>query len=212
MPDLSYSVPERGISRKLVDMGTNTFAEETVARDPGLLQAVVSNTLTRQANTTAYSAGQLIGGSASTGFANNGFTFSGFARAGAAAGVTAGRVRLDRARLYKSQANLLGSFELRVFRAQPTITIADAGSFSAGVPIGAGGANARLVARFAFDFTTAVQGSDGSELAATTISGIPAVVGLPNGATDLFGLLIATGNYTPASGETFSVVLEGLAV
>lgn len=200
-----------GAPKRLVDMGSGSFAEETVARDPGLIQAVVSNTLTRQANTTAYSAGQLIGGSASVGFAGNGFTFANFARAAAASGVTAGRVRLDRARLYKSQANLLGSFELRVFRAQPTITIADAGSFSAGVPIGAAGASARLVARFAFDFTTAVQGNDGSELAATTLSGLPAIVGLPTGATDLFGLLVATGAYTPASGETFSVVLEGLA-
>ncbi len=195
----------RGCASARVSGFFDLVSDEIVSRDPSLPQIVISNTLARQANTTAYSAGQLIGGAAATGFASNGFTFSNFARG------AGGRVRLDRARLYKSQANLLGSFELRVFRAQPTITIGDTGSFSAGVPIGAGGANARLVARFAFDFTTAVQGSDGSELAATTLSGFPAFVGLPNAGTDLFGLLVATGGYTPLSGETFSAVLEGLA-
>jgi hypothetical protein len=185
-----------------------------ISRDPSLPTAISSNTITRLANTTAYSAGQLIGGSASTGFDGggtslNGFTFSSFARFASVADQTA-MVRLDRARLYKSQANLLGAFELRIYRAKPTISVADAGSAASGVPVGSASVSARLIARFAFDFTTAVQGSDGSELAVTTLTTVPALGSMPIGATDLFGILVATGSYTPTSGETFSVVLEGL--
>lgn len=202
--DITLSTPN-GTAGRLRDMGDGTFAEEHVARDPGLLRAVASTVLTRRANTTAYTAGQIVGGSAVAGFANNGMTFANFAR------IASGMVRLDRARLYKSQATAVGTFELCVFRGLPTISIADAGLFSAGVPVGVGSSDARLVARFAFDFATSRVGSDGAELAALPLSNSPAVVGLPANGTDLFALLISTGAYAPASGETFSVVLEGLA-
>lgn len=201
------SVPSAGDleltgSTALTDAQLRAAPVGTVAT--GFAFAVPSNILTRQANTTAYASGQIVGGSASVGFAGNGFTFSNIAR------VAGGQVQINRARLYKSQATAAGTFELAIFRAQPTLTIADAGAFASGVPVGNATANARLVARIALDMTGALVGSDGAELASTPIS-TPALIQLPAGASDLFAVLRATSAYTPLSGETFSVVLEGYA-
>jgi hypothetical protein len=170
--------------------------------------SIISTTLTRQANATAYSVGQLIGSSATTGLGTsgsiiNGFQFASFSR------TAGGVIQLNRARLYKSQNTLLGKFELWVFRGIPTVTIGDTGVVASGVPIGSAGNANRLVGRFSFDMTTGAQGSDGAELGATPISGGSVLTTLPSGSSDLFGILVCTGAYTPVSGETFSVVLEG---
>lgn len=204
---LVQTLPSVGQSNKAgslpIVMASDSDPVATVS--VGFAKVVASNNITRLANTTAYTAGQIIGGSATVGFANNGFTFPSAAR-------TAGGVfQINRARLYKSQANALGTFELVLFRAQPTITVGDAGAFSSGVPLGNSVAASRVVGRFAFDMTTALVGSDGAELAALPMSNSPILVSLPGAAVDLFGIIRSTGAYTPASAETFSVVLEGYA-
>lgn len=168
-------------------------------------RVVSAPAIVRRANTNPYTVGQIVGGSATAGFSNNGFTFAGISR------IPGGLVQLNRARLYKSQATAAGAFELVVFRGQPTITVGDAGAFATGVPLGTAAAAARIVARFNFDMTTALVGSDGAELAVAPVSTVPALVGLPQNASDLFGILRVTGAYTPASGEQISVALEGYA-
>lgn len=187
----------------------NGAAIPTVA--DGFAKTVVGTTLTRQANTTAYAAGRLIGGSGTTGFdggggsAVNGMTFTGIAR------TAGGVVRIDRARLYSSNAALVGVLELRLYRAKPTITIADTGDIAAGAPVGSANSAARLVGRIQFDKSLGVAGSDGMEIAAAPLYG-PIITTLPSGASDLFGLLVTAvggAGYTPVSGETLSVVLEG---
>lgn len=171
---------------------------------------ISSNIMTRQANTTAYAAGQVIGGSATTGFDGggtslNGFTFTGFTR------VAAGQGRIERIRLFTSVAALSGQFELRLFRGKPTITIADAGSFTTGVPVGNATATNRLIGRFSFDLSGGVAGSDGAEVAGVSVSGVPVLFSLPAGASDVFGILVAPVGYAPGIAQTFSFVAEGYA-
>ena len=169
-----------------------------------LPRVIASTILTRRATTTAYAAGQLIGGAAAVGFTDNGLTFSNASR------VAGGSVQINRVRLYKSQATALGTFEVRIYRAIPaTFSIGDTGVAATGISIGNAASNSRLVARAVFDMTTAVLGSDGAELAVLPLTGSPALVSLPSGASDLFAVIVATAAYTPASGETFSVILEG---
>lgn len=168
-----------------------------------LARTVTSDIITRQANVVQYTAGQLVGGSATAGFTSNGLTFANTSR------VTGGVVQINRIRLYKSNPTALGTFEVRFYRAQPTITIGDAGAVSTGTPVGNSASATRLVGRATFDMTTAAVGSDGAELAALPITGTPILASLPSGASSLFAVIVATAAYTPASGETFSIVLEG---
>lgn len=216
MPDGRKSFAD-GFFSKLVDMGDNTHADQMVARDPGLARAIVGNTINRRTNTTAYTAGQLIGGSATGGFDGgggatdaNGFTFPNFARS------PGGMVQLTSLRMFKSQATAAGTTEFLVFRGKPAFTIADAAAITTsgtGVSMGSALATSpRLIARFSLDWTQAVVFADGAELAVIPQRGFPAFgSALPDG-TSLFGIHVARGSgYSPLSGEAFFPVLEGLA-
>ena len=163
---------------------------------------IAGSTIARLANTTAYATGQIIGGSATVASALNIMTFSGVSR------TAGGVVRIERARLYKSNVSALGLFQLVLFRASPTLAAADAGALAGNVAVGNASSATRIVGRINFDMTGAMVGSDGAEVAGLPISGSGILCSPSGSAVDLYGVLIATGAYTPTSAETLSIVLE----
>jgi hypothetical protein len=152
--------------------------------------------LTRPANTTAYAANQAIGSSTTVLF-----KFSGLFRAnGGSASLTGLRVV---ASLSGIAASNMGAVRAHLFNAAPSIAagLVDQGTFNT------------LLADDLFklgtvDFSTWNVGGGGSNLIESY--GAPALSPLPiigaqtpaPGARDLYMILVATGAFTPASGQT----------
>jgi hypothetical protein len=165
-------------------------------------KVVPSNTITRPANTTAYIAGQIVG--VTGGGVSGRFAIPSLSR------INGGAVRVDRVRLYKSQATASGIFVLRLYRGDPAaVGVADQVSASSILPVGNASAAVRLVGRFIFDMTGAVLGTDGAERAGIPTTGQAVLVTTGSAETTLYGVLTTETSYTPISGETFSVVIEG---
>lgn len=159
----------------------------------------ISANFTRPADTTAYTAGDLVANSTSSGSV----VPLSFANAVRTAGDC---VRIERVRIEKSTTSLTNaSFRFHLFEASPTVTIGDNTAFNSS---GALSCNNVLNYVGSFSATLTNSGSDGAIGFAlpTTGSGVTAS---PTSGTSLFGLLEATAAYTPGNAEVFYVVLEG---
>jgi hypothetical protein len=157
---------------------------------------LADSALTRPANTTAYAANQAIGSNTTALF-----KFSGFLRANGGSALLTG-LRLV-ASLSGIAASNMGAIRAHLFNAAPSIAngLVDQGTFNT------------LLADDLFklgtvDFSTWNIGGGGSNLIESY--GAPALSPLPiigaqtpaPGARDLYVILVATGAFTPASGQT----------
>lgn len=172
----------------------------------GYARIVVGSTITRLANTTAYVAGQVIGGSASANNSANRMILTGISR------VAGGTVQIPRIRLYKSNPSLTGLFDIILFRGDPSTALsADAATFTGGTAIGAAASAVRVIGRFQADFSIGIAGTDGAEVGAAPRVGSSIQAAPPSGSSDLYAVIVANSNYTPTSGETFNIVAEVLS-
>ena len=199
-----------GMSGKLpATLGQKTMANSmsvAVASDQGNLAVISNNSevrisanFTRPADTTAYAAGDLVANSTTSGSVVP-LSFTNVVR-------TAGDcVRIERVRIEKSGTSLTNaSFRFHLFEASPTPTVGDNGVFN---NAGALATNNVLNHAGSFPVTMTWSGSDGAMGIGVPTTGAGATAS-PTSGTTLYGLLEVTAAYTPASGETFYVVLEG---
>lgn len=159
----------------------------------------ISASFVRPSDTTAYAAGDLVANSTTAGSVIP-LAFANVVR-------TAGDcLRIERVRIEKSSTSLTNaSFRLHLFEASPTPTVGDNGVYnSAGVLA----TNNVLNMVGTFPVTMIWSGSDGAMGIGVPTTGSGATAS-PTSGTTLFGLLEVTAAYTPVSGETFYVVLEG---
>lgn len=157
-------------------------------------------TFTRPADTTAYAAGDLVANSTTAGLVVP-LTFSEAVR------VPGEAIRIERARLRKSSAGLTNAqFRVCILRVPPVVSVGDNGVFD--------NANVMAISDIAeyvgaFDISmdkAAASGARGVGVP-TVGSGITLVPG--NGTSAIYALIQATAAYTPASGEAFTLTLEG---
>lgn len=159
----------------------------------------LSTSFVRPADTTAYAVGDLV--------ANNTTAGSVVALTFANAVRTAGDcVRIERARITKTSTPLTNAiFRLHLFETVPVPSVGDNAAFDSSGALSTTGA---LVYAGAVNVTMGMSGSDGA-----TGRGVPdfgaGITLSPTSGTSIFGLLEAQGAYTPVSGETFAVILEG---
>jgi hypothetical protein len=155
----------------------------------------------RPADTTAYTANDLVAGSTSVAAANSP------AIPDAVYADWGDGFRFDRVRLYKSNKSLTNaSFRVHIFSALPTWDVGDNG---------AGGAISALAVTdmaghvgyvdITMDRASATAGAYGM---ANPSSG--AITVKPGTGTTIYVAVQATAAYTPVSGETFTVALEGI--
>lgn len=153
----------------------------------------VSASFARPANTTAYASGDLVANNETAGSVTAlSLTFGG---AGGISSSAIGRAKLAKTGTSTTNA----SFRVHLFSAAPTLTNGDNGAFS---PDG--------VADYlgSFDVTIDQAFTDGACGYGTPRSGAAELLGnLPGG--NVRALIEARAAYTPASGETFTLTLEG---
>jgi hypothetical protein len=154
---------------------------------------------TRPADTTAYAAGDLVANNTTAGSVVP-LTFTNAVRS------SGDCVRIERVRIEKSSTSLTNaSFRLHLFEASPTPTVGDNGVYNnAGVLATNNVLN--MVGTFPVSMTWS--GSDGAIGVGVPTTGSGATA-CPTSGTSLFGFLEVTAAYTPTSGETFYVVIEG---
>lgn len=163
---------------------------------------VFRKSFTRPADTTQYTANDLVAGSTSVIDANSPEMLNVVALPGEA-------FRFDRVRLRKSNISLTAaSFRVHFFRALPTWTVGDNG---------AGGAITALAATsladhvgyvdITMDRASATAGG-GAYGVANPASG--AITIAPLTGTSIYVAVQATSTYTPASAEVFTVEIEGV--
>lgn len=158
----------------------------------GRVVVVTAPTMTRPADTTQYSTGDLVANSTTAGSVVP-LEFD--------VGGGSGMVRKIRIRTNRTSGGTTSAvFRVYLFRTAPTVAGGDNAAFSPG--------NA---ANFidAMDVVLNEQFSDG---AANSSNGAAGEINysLPSGSTKLFGLVRAGADYTPASAEQISVALEVL--
>lgn len=154
----------------------------------------ISATFTRPVNTTAYATGQLVANSTAAGSVvpmafnlDNSFPM--------------GQFRLTRARLFKSGTVVTNAtFRIHLYQALPTVTNGDGGAWLSSNSADWLG-NIDVSSMLAF--------SDGAAGTGSCPAGSEQYIRQSSGKI-IYGLLAALGAYTPASGETFTVVLEPL--
>lgn len=192
MANVDIAVGQGG-TKRLEDQYNSTHAEVVSVGDAGRVR-LVSATVTRPADTTAYAVGDLVANSTTAGSVTA-MTFTAVSRAASLGGKIVG------ARLAKSGTSVTNSsFRLHLFTVAPgTITNGDNGAFStSGVASYVG----------ALDITCDRAFTDGA-----FGRGGPMVGNFLDfvGATSaLYGLLEARAAYTPASSEVFTVTLAVL--
>jgi hypothetical protein len=156
---------------------------------------------TRPANTTAYAANDLVANDVDAGDVVA-LEFLDAVRAEGAA------FRIERLRLYKSGTSITNaSFRVLIFDRAPVPSVGDNGvllsSSTYAISTAAG-----------FDGWFEVTMDRNATLFATGPAAVPvsggSITATPLTGTSLYALIMATAAYTPASGETFTVVLEGL--
>ena len=150
----------------------------------------IKASFTRPADTTAYTAGDLVANSTTAG-AVVPLTFT--------RSPTIGNLFIRRLRFYKSGTSITNaSFRLHLFRAAPTFTAGD-NATAAGSGI--------LNHIGAFDVTMTGALSDGSFGVGLPVTGTE--IGVEGGGLPaLYGAVQAMAAYTPASAEVFTAVLE----
>ena len=149
---------------------------------------------TRPANTTAYAAGQLVANSTTAGsVVPMAFTLGN--------SFGPGQFRMMRYRLVKSSTSVANAtFRLHLYEAQPAVANGDGGTWLSSLAAHWLG-NMDVSAMYAF--------SDGAAGTGADPAGAEAFIKMYQGKV-IYGLLMALGACTPASGETFTVVLEEL--
>lgn len=156
--------------------------------------AVPSVTITRPANTTAYTSGQLVSFNTVAATVNATPTTIAVARKNAGTGV------IRRVRLATNHTGLAGTevFRVHLFKTAPTVVNGDGASFSA---------NGVTAIAFGYiDVTLTEVFSDGSK--GYTSSDI--IFDAAGGSQSIFVLLEARNAYTPTSGEVLTITLECL--
>lgn len=161
-----------------------------------------SATVTRPANTTQYAANDLIANSASA-TAVTAMEFTNVAR------YSGGSFSIRRARMTKDDDDVTAAtFRLHLFAADPFATDPQVGDN--GTLVGA--LNATItdyLGSISFDMTAS---PDIYNTAGNAAIGVPALGNEINAklssGTSIYGVLEATGTYTPASGEIFTLILE----
>ena len=189
-----YKVLGGDVEKELQDMGSGSHAEIVSVGDAGAVK-LISATVTRPANTTAYASGDLVANSTTAGSVVP-LSFANAARAAGKGGKIVG------ARLTKSNAGLTNaSFRLHLFTAAPaTVTDGDNSALSTSGVADYIGALDVVVDRA---FTDGAFGRSGAPLSGNFLEYVGAT-------TTLYGLLEARGAYTPASGEVFTVTIAAL--
>jgi hypothetical protein len=196
-------------ARSKTGFGADGFYTDVAAASPlptyqpNYANVIASNVITRSANTTAYAAGGLVGASGvSVGAAGHLFTFSSVANA------NGGFVDFNGFRLFKTNNTKAGFFQLILFRASPTFTVADQGILENAVTVGNAASTSREIGRVNFDMSGGFQGSDGAIVRGVLVNASIFTAQAPVASRDIVGLLISTGVYTPISNEQFSIVAE----
>ncbi len=164
----------------------------------GPVIAVVSATFNRPADTTPYTAADLVANSTASGSVTP-LSWTA-ARTTVALGGGTGQVR--RARLRKTDVSPTNaSFRLHLYGASPTVANGDNAAFSS------------IQSSYLGSFSLVMSGSlgvvfsNGVEVVAAPDAGSEVNFSLASGQT-IYGLLEAKAAYTPASGETFTCELE----
>ena len=153
----------------------------------------VSDSFSRPANTTAYASGDLVANSTTAGSVVPLSWVIGTAN-GYSATIT-------HVRLHKDDNDTSGAlFRLHLYKASPTPANGDNGAFSTDESANYLGS---------YDLSSMQGFTDGDVGIMTPNEGTFRTLTLGDGNTTIYGLLEARGAYTPASGETFTVTLEG---
>lgn len=179
------------------EVGSSAAPE--AATTPGGLQTVGSTTIVRPANTTAYTAGDLVADNVTAANVTN-FVFANAVRSAAEC------FRIERCRLRKSTALLTNaSFRVYLFRAAQAVNVGDNGVLNnVGVLAMANVDN--LVGWFDIVMDRAgVAGARGVGVPAVG----PCIITQPAAGTSLYALVEVLGPYVPGSAETFAITLEG---
>lgn len=164
------------------------------------LQRVASLTLTRPANTTAYASGYLVANSTTAGSVvateiPNSTRF------------TNESLRIEGLTLRKSSTTLTNaSFRVYILQAQPaSFSVGDGAAFDTSGALGISSVSG-IVGYF--DVTMSLSGTAGAVGWGTSMTGSP-FPAKPDSGTSLWFVIEARAAYGPASGETFTVELEG---
>lgn len=154
---------------------------------------LTSNTITRPADTTAYASGDLVANSTTAGSVTP-FSFTNAVR------FPGGSVRIERCRIQKSGTSTSNAaFRVHIYSATPaSIANGDNGAWSTSIAGYVG----------AFDVTLDRAFTNGAEGAGLSLTSTPMTCKAAGSAVTLFALLEARGSYTPASAETFTILLE----
>lgn len=157
----------------------------------GRVVVVTAPTMTRPADTTQYSTGDLVANSTTAGSVVP-LEFD--------VGGGSGMVRKIRIRTNRTSGGTTNAMlRLHLYRAAPTAASGDNGAFST---------NQAAAYLGAFDVTVDRQFTDGAAGNGLPLAGSEIGFQLPAGTTSLRGLLEARAAYTPASGEQFTAALE----
>lgn len=154
-------------------------------------EVIVSNTITRPANTTQYTAGDIIANSA-TAASVTPFTFADVCRESQV-------TRIERIRILKSGTSVTNAnFRVHFYSGDPGVpSNGDNGAFLTSVAKWIGSA----------DVTCDRAGTDGAIGTGLSLTNTPMTVKVGTNHI-LYALLEARGAYTPASGETFTIKIE----
>jgi hypothetical protein len=161
---------------------------------------VVNASVTRPADALIYAAGDLIANS-TTAASVTPLTFTNAAR------VPAAPFKVVRARLTKDDDDVTAAtFRLHLFTTDPTATAPTNGDNGALQLTGVLGVS---IGSFTFDMTASPDiHTDGNYATAEPAAGAEISAVAAAASRDIYGLLEATGTYTPASGEVFTAYLE----
>jgi hypothetical protein len=194
-----------GISGPVTVSGPVSLANDPAAPTPvytpgGLFTAAVA--FNRPADTAAYLAGDRVADSTS---AATVLEFTNVARAIGEA------VRIERVRLRKTGPSLTNaSFRVHLFRLQPTVNVNDNGIFNASNVLALADINGYVGSVDITMDKAAVIGARGVGVP-TAGTGITAeAAGQASHTLSLWAVIEALAAYTPVSGETFTLTLEGL--
>lgn len=157
-----------------------------------------SDSFARPANTTAYASGDLVANSATAGSV---------AALQFQTGKSGAKGAIKRARLLASNdAPTNKTLRLHLWSEDPCATAPSNGDNGA-IQV-SGNAWPYYLGSIALDATTIDIHAAGNVAAGKPVVGEEIVFALPSGSSVIYGLLSATGAFTPGSAETFSVALE----
>lgn len=155
-----------------------------------------SATFTRPADVIAYAFGDLVANNTAAGSVSP-LALAVSRDEGAYRGVIIPRCRLSKSGTGVTSA----AFRVHLFSVQPTVTNGDNGAF---LP------NSAASYLGYMDVSSMQAFSDGAVGIGTTPTGDAILARPANGSMKLYALIEARGAYTPASGETFALTLEGI--